>query len=166
MSDSTKQIEDWKNKVRSAFGESSRLYDYLFETMDNFYYRYLETVESQNLKTSQLGECVWGAVSFESSMVEALKVKQPVAHTGILELAKRVPKAQKPLVRYGLWVEVRELDPERGHLILTSEIAWDFPDFKDQGKTFRKNIDFKYQDFQVYRKELALKLEEACSLFS
>lgn len=75
MSDNTKQIQDWQEQVRSSFGDESRLYKYLFETMDNFYYRYLETSLNKNLTTQELSARRWGAMSFENSMVEALKIK-------------------------------------------------------------------------------------------
>lgn len=165
MDSHNKQILDWQEKVRASFGDVSKMYNYLFETMDNFYYRYLETSESKNLKTTELRNHTWGAVSFESSMVEALKVKEPKAHQGILELAKSIPKAQKPLVRYGMWTEVAELTAEHGKLKLVAEVNWDFPNFTDTTKTSQKTIIFEYADLAQFRKELALKLESIAELF-
>lgn len=165
MKGNEKQIQDWQDQVRSSFGNESRLYEYLFETMDNFYYRYLETSLNQDLKTMQIAPGIWGALSFENSMVEALKTKGP-AKPGIMELAKTVPKAKKPMVRYGLWAQVAELSPDQGELTLTAEINWGFPEFEDEAKRFQKRVKFNYQELAQFRKELALKLEEAAEIFS
>jgi hypothetical protein len=97
--------------------------------------------------------------------MEALKIKNPKAKPGIMELAKSIPKAQKPMVRYSLISDVVELKPDHGKLILTSEINWDFPDFKDTKKATIKKVEFTYEDLAQFRKELALKLEEACEIF-
>lgn len=165
MNNNDKQIQEWQKKVISSFGDESKLYHYLFETMDNFYYRYLETNESKNLKTIQLGEHLWGAQSFESNMVDALKIKHPEAKKGIMELAKSIPKAQKPMVRYSLTVDVKKLTPDQGNITLESEINWDFPDYKDPGKLLKKSLVFKYDDLAIFRKQLALKLEEVMEIF-
>lgn len=166
MSDNKQQIQDWQEKVKNHFGSEKEMFQYLFQTMDNFFYRYLETSESQNLKTGELGNHLWGAVSYESSMVQALKSSIPVAKIGITELAKTVPKAQRPMVRYGLFCNVKTLTSDNGQLEIISEINWDFPEFEDPSKQARKTIVFKYQELAEFRKNLALKLEEACELFS
>jgi hypothetical protein len=166
MQDNQKQIADWQTKVRQSLGDESKLLHYLFETMDNFYYRYLETTESKDLKTSELESHLWGARSYETNMGNAFKTTVKDAKSGITELAKRIPRDQKPSVRYSLTAKVQELTPEHGHLIIGSEISWDFPNFKDPQLRVVKTISFKYEDLAQFRKELALKLEEACTLFS
>ncbi len=165
MQDNQKLIDSWQEKVRAQFGDSSKLLEYLFETMDNFYYRYLETSLTQNLKTVELATHLWGARSFEENMGEAFKIPNKEIKAGITELAKRVPREQKPKLRYSLTALIKELTPEQGHLIVESEISWDFPDFADSSKSVSKKVTFKYEDLAQFRKELALKLEDACSLF-
>lgn len=166
MSDNTKQIQDWQEQVRSSFGDESRLYQYLFETMDNFYYRYLETSLNKNLTTQELSARRWGAMSFENSMVEALKIKNLKARPHLIEFAKSIPKSQNPMVRYGLWVEVNQLSPEEGEMIFTAEINWGFPDFNDSSKRLKREVKFTYGDLGQFRKELALKLEEVSEIFT
>ena len=165
MDENEKLIHDWQEKVRATFGSDSQLYHYLFETMDNFYYRYLETASSRDLKTQDLGNKTWGAVSFEDSMVDALKTKNPKTRPGIMELAKAVPKAQHPKIRLGLKAVVHELTADRGHLTLISEVSWDFPEFTDAHKSAVSKVEFKYDGLDQFRKQLALKLESACELF-
>lgn len=162
---SDKQIQDWQEKVRQSFGDESKLYEYLFETMNNFYYRYLETTTHQDLKTSALGPHLWGARSSETSMVDALKLQNPIAKKGIIELAKSVPKSQGPEVRYELLANVKELTPNHGVIRFTSKINWGFPDFNDPSKTTGEELTFKYEDLGQFRKELALKLEDVCEIF-
>lgn len=160
-----KQISDWQEKVRSSFGDETKLYQYLFETMDNFYYRYLETTVTQNMRTQKLAPHLWGARSTETSMVDALKIQNPIAKKGIIELAKAVPKAQGPAVQYELLADVEELTPEHGKIIFVAQINWGFPDFENEEKQFKKTVIFKYDDLQQFRKELAQKLEEVCEAF-
>lgn len=166
MSDNSKVIHDWQDKLKHSFDDEGKLYQYLFETMENFFYRYLETTENKNLKAFEIAPHIYGAESFESNMVDALKIKDPNSKAGIMELAKRVPKAQKPTVKYRLDARVHELTADKGHLVLTASINWDFPQFFDKTKMSKREIDFKYSDLGQFRKELALKLESACELFS
>lgn len=166
MNDSTKQIQEWQDKLRHSFGESSKLQEYLFETLNNFYYRYLETSESRDLKTQELAPYTWGALSFENNMMEVLKTKNPMTKPQLIEFAKTHPKATNPRVRYGLWTEVKELKAEKGELKIVAEVSWDFPEFSNKANAARKVISFKYDDLAVFRKELAIKLEEACELFA
>lgn len=160
-----KLIHERQEKVRADFGDGAKLLHYIAETMDNFYYRYLETAENKDLHTTEISPGVFGATSFESNMVDALKIKNPAARPGIMELAKSIPKAQKPMVRFALYTKVKELDVDHGELIITSEISWDFPEFQDSQKRTKKDVIFKYSDLGQFRKELALKLEEAAEIF-
>ena len=70
------------------------------------------------------------------------------------------------MVKYRLQTQIKELTPERGHLIITASVSWDFPLFMDRTKMSKREIDFKYNDLGQFRKELALKLEAACDLFT
>lgn len=164
MSDK-QQIAEWLEKVRSSFGDEAKLYQYLFETMDNFYYRYLETTTDKDLKTKALAPHIWGARSCEPSMVDALKLTNPTAKKGIIELAKSVPKSEGPSVQYELLANVEELTPDHGEIHLVSVINWGWPDFEDEKKQFKKTVIFKYSDLAEFRKNLALNLEEACEIF-
>jgi len=166
MTDNTKQIHEWQDKLKHNFDDEGKLHDYLLTTMDNFLYRYLETTENKNLKTFEIAPYIYGAESFESNMVDALKITDPATKAGIMELAKTVPKAQKPLVKYRLQAQIKELTSEKGHLMITTLVSWDFPHFMDKSKMTKREIDFKYTDLGQFRKELALKLEAACELFS
>jgi hypothetical protein len=153
-----KKIQDWKNKLHDAFGDQKNLYTYLFNTLDNFYYRWLE----KELTTSEIAPKVYGAVT-ESNMMDALKRPNPAAKAGIIEAAKANKDGR---VRFGLWVEVKELTQDRGSMTVVSEINWDYPSYQDASKKLSKRVKFEYDDFAVFRKQLALKLEEASELFA
>lgn len=166
MSDNTKQIHEWQDKIKHTFDNEGKMHDFLVDTMDNFLYRYLDTTEDKNLKTFEIAPYIYGAESFESSMVEALKISDASTKAGIMELAKTVPKAQRPTVKYRLQTQIKELTPDRGHLIITALVNWDFPHFMDRTKMTKREVEFKYNDLTQFRKELALKLEAACELFT
>lgn len=166
MSGNEKQIHDWQEKLKSSFSEAGGMLHYLISTMDNFYYRYIETEESKNLQTQTLSPQTYGAISFESNLVQALKISNPELKKNLIEFAKSIPKSQNPKIRYQISCEIKELTPDHGHLILVSEISWDFPDFQnDLNKCIQKKINFKYSDLTEFRKKFALKLEECCELF-
>lgn len=166
MSENEKHIHDWQEKLKSSFAEAGGMLHYLTSTMDNFYYRYIETEESKNLKTQILAPQVYGAISFETNMVQALKVSNPEIKKPLIEFAKSVPKSQNPKIRYSISCEIKELTPDHGHLILLSEISWDFPSFNnDPSLCVQKKINFKYNDLTEFRKKFALKLDEVCELF-
>lgn len=166
MTENDKLIHEWHEKLKSSFSEASQLLQYLTTTMDNFYYRYLETETSKDLKTQLMGPGIYGAISFESNLVQALKSSHPEVKKQLIEFAKSTPRSLGPRIRYSLQCEVKELKAEQGQLILTSEISWDFPDFLgDESKRAIKQVHFKYNDLNEFRKKLALKLEEVCELF-
>ncbi len=156
-----KFIQDRKNKIHETFGDQSQLYKYLFDTLDNFFYRYLETTLSKDLKTSELLPKTFGALSFET-MLEALKKPKAEAKSGIIELAKA---DRNSTIRFGLWVEITELTQDYGKMKILSEINWGHPEYQDPSKRIQKIVKFEYDDFQKFRKELALRLEEASELF-
>lgn len=157
-----KLIQDRKNKIHEAFGDQKNLYAYLFETLDNFYYRYLETSLTKDLHTTELAPKTFGAVSFES-MFEALKKPHPETKAAIIQLAKDDRNAQ---VRFGLWVEIKDISQDYGKMKIVSEINWGHPEYQDSSKRLQKTVVFEYDDLGVFRKQLALKLEEASELFN
>ncbi len=166
MTDNSKLIQDWQDKVKHSFDDEGKLHDYLLHTIDNFLYRYLETSIDKDLKTQEIAPFIYGAHSFESNMVQALKITNLEARNGIKELAKAIPKSEGPKVKYTLEVQLKEFGPERGHLVITAIVNWDFPHYTDRSKMMKKDVEFKYKDIGQFRKELALRLESACELFS
>jgi len=166
MDDNQKLINEQQSKIKEIFSDDHKLHEYLFQTMDNFYFRYLETTENQNLKTFQIAPNIYGTESFEISMPQALKVSDPEIKSGITELAKTVPKAERPRVKYRLDTRILEFGSDKGHLKITALVSWDFPYYLNKEKMKTKEVDFKYTDLNEFRKNLALKLEEACELFN
>ena len=159
--DDEKLIQARKNKILETFGDTNNLYSYLFETLDNFYYRYLETSLTKNLHTTELAPKTFGAVSFET-MFEALKKPHPDSKAAIIKLAKDDRNAQ---VRFGLWIEIKDISQDYGKMKIVSEINWGHPEYQDSEKRIQKTVVFEYNDLGIFRKQLALKLEEASELF-
>lgn len=165
MSDNSKHIQDWQDKVKHTFDDESNLLNYLIHTLDNFIYRYLETSESKNLKSQGFDEKTYGAISYESNMVEVLKNSSPLIKQQLIHFAKSLPKSMGPKVQYSLSIKLTNLKTSNGEIQIISKISWDFPEFKNDEKSFIKTVSFKYSDLSQFRKELALKLEEACEIF-
>ncbi len=153
----SEKILQWKNKLDKDFGDSQKLYEYLFETLENFFYRYLETSISKNLKISTLDENVFGAVSIETNMLESLKIKFPDSKKILIDLAKKIPKHQGPQAKFSLKVKVHTLTHDYGKIDIISSV--------EGLEVFEKKVIFEYNDFQIFRKNLATKLEEACEIF-
>jgi hypothetical protein len=155
--DDKEKIESWRNHIDSKFSDSKEIYLYLFETLENFFYRYLETTQTKNLKVTTFSSHLYGAESVETNMLEALKIKHPDSKRVLIDLAKKVPKDQNPQAYFSLKVMVEKLEHDSGKIFIYSEV---------RGlHTFQKKIIFEYQNFETYRKELANKLEEACEIF-
>jgi hypothetical protein len=152
-----KKITDWQQRVFSEFNDDSKLCSYLFETMENFFYRYLETTLHKNLKIQELSPKTFGALSSETNMLEALKIKYPDSKQAIIELAKKVPKQENPTVHYSLSVFLQDFHSESGTILITAEVK--------ALVSIQKKIIFNYHDLTEFRKKLALKLEEACEIF-
>lgn len=166
MSDTKKQIEDWQNKLRLSFDEASKLQLYLLNTLENFYFRYLETTLSKDLKTQLLSNNTYGTMSIETNVQSIMGIKNPEVRPKLIAALKNYGKSEGVEVRYGLNVEFKKLNPENGELIIRSFIDWDFPNFSGNPDcSLKKEIVFKYNDLGVLRKNFALKLEEACEIF-
>jgi hypothetical protein len=165
MKNEKELIEDKARELRASFEDPHKLYDYLFETLDNFYHRYIETEASKDLKTQELAPKTYGAYALEKDMMMALKKPHPDAKAGIIEMAKTYPKSEAPAVRYGLMAKVDSLEADSGKLKIFAEINWGFPDFSDKSKLIQKTVEFSYNDLSVFRKQLALNLEQAAELF-
>ncbi len=166
MEDLNKLKHELDLKIQNLFRDNQSYLDYLLQTKANFLYRYLETSTDKNLKIENSSLGVLKAESFESNMGEAFKVKDPIIKEGVKELAKSVPKEQKPLVKYSLTTSLEDISANHGKIIIESMVSWDFPEFNLHSKKLKsKRVIFEYSDPNIFRKNLALKYEEACELF-
>lgn len=155
----------WQEKMQKNFCDSTSVIDFITFTMDNFYYRYIETARDQNLKTMPLGENIIGASAKEYSFREALKVSDTNAKQGITKLAKTIPMKENPHIIYRLECQLKEVEVNKGSLLLKAIINWDYPHFVDQKKKVEKEKLFTYQELQELRKNFPLALEEICEIF-
>jgi hypothetical protein len=164
MKDLKKELEE---KIHNTFKDNKAYLDYLLQTKKNFLYRYLETSTDKDIEIKHPDEKTFLAASFENNMGEAFKVSDPEIKEGIKALAKNVPRSENPKVRLTLKTEILELRGDLGKLRITSEINWGFPLFEHvEGKFKEKRILFEFNDPTIFRKELALKYEDACDLFN
>ena len=159
--------KEQENKVKLAFSNHDALFDYLIETKKNFLYRYLETSSDHDIQMTTPSPNLLLAVSYEPNLGTALKILDPEIKEAIKILAKTIPRESFPKIMYRLKTEIKALTPSGGELIFESTVHWGFPQFLDEGNNYKtKKISFSYQNIAEFRKNLALKLEEACELFN
>lgn len=160
-----RKIEEQKLKIVSHFSDSPALLDYLIETLNNFFYRYLETSQSQNLQTTEIGPKQWGAQSVATDSMEILKIKNPNVRPHLIAAAKSLGSKGGLKVTYTLGVEPKELTPDHGNILVFAKIDWSETPTEMEKTSEEKRINFNYYSLQEFRKGFALKLEEACEIF-
>ena len=160
-----KKIIDQKIKVSQQYSNNKELIDYLIETMNNFYYRYLETTQDKDLHTQELAAQVLGAQSTETNSMEILKIKNLQVRPHLIEAAKVLGARGGLIVTYGLLSELKEISPEKGLIIIRSRIDWSKIPVELSKSFEEKKVIFEYHSLGEFRKNLALKLEEACEIF-
>lgn len=167
MTDINNLKKELNLKIHSFFKDNQAYLDYLLQTKQNFLHRYLETSTDKNIQIESHDEKTLIAKSFESNMGEAFKVSDPEIKEGIKQLAKSIPREEKPTVQYSIKTTLENMRPDQGTIIIEAKVHWGFPEFLDQPGTFKlKKTVFKYDDPNVFRKELALKFEEVCEVFN
>jgi len=151
------KIELWQEKLHHDFGDSKKLYDFIFHTLDQFYHRYIETTDMKDLRTTAIAPNTFGAESFETNVLEFLKIKHPESKKILIDLAKKIPKSDNPTAYFSLKIYIDSLSTDKGKLIITSEV---------RGlESFKKEMVLEYNDLTHLRKNLALRLEECCEIF-
>ncbi len=154
-------------KIHALFKDNQAYLDYLLQTKKNFLYRYLETSTDKDIAIVSSDAKTLLAQSFESNMGEAFKTSDIEVKEGVKHLAKTIPRTENPRVQYSLKTTLQDLHGDNGVILIESKINWGFPDFHDQkGNHKKKQVRLEYHDPAVFRKELALKYEEACELFN
>lgn len=167
MNDNKNLKQELDHKIHNIFKDHQAYLDYLLQTKQNFLHRYLETSTDKNLQIQNLDEKTLAAISHEENLGEAFKISAAEIKAGITRLAKSVPREEKPCVQYSLKSIFEDLRGDYGKIIIESKVSWGFPEFKEEvGSYKKKRVLFEYHDPNIFRKELALKFEEACELFS
>ena len=160
-----KKIIDQQIKISQQYSNNQELIEYLVETMNNFYYRYLETSLDKNLQTQELAPQVLGAQSTESNSMEILKIKNPQVRPHLIEAAKTLASRGGLILTYELSAHLQEISPEKGLIVIRSLIDWSKTPVELSQKMQEKKVVFEYHSLGEFRKNLALKLEEACEIF-
>lgn len=167
MNDHLNLKKELDEKIHNLFKDNQAYLDYLIQTKKNFLYRYLETSTDQNIKIQNIDAKSLLAISYESNMGDAFKISNAEIKEGIKALAKTIAREKKPQVQYSLKTTLEESQGDKGKIVIESKVNWDFPEFADTKGHFKsKRVIFEYNDPNIFRKELALKYEEACELFN
>lgn len=163
--DHKQKIDEQKEKIISHFSDSQVLLDYLIDTLNNFFHRYLETTKNSQLTTVELAPKVWGAMSVETNSMEILKIKNPAIRPHLINAAKTLAAQGGLTITYTLGIEPKVMNAENGELIIFSRADWSKTPLTMEQSLVEKKIKFEYHSLGQFRKELALKLEEVCELF-
>lgn len=167
MNDITNLKKELDEKIHNLFKDNKAYLEYLLQTKSNFLYRYMETSTDKNIQIQSLDQKTLMATSYESNMGDAFKTSDIEVKEGIKALAKSVPRENRPRVQYSLKTILEELKEDSGKIIIEAMINWNYPNFETvKGSYKSKRVSFIYNDPNIFRKELALKYEEACELFN
>ena len=158
---------EMESKVKEQLTTGDSFYDFIIFTLNNFVYRYMESPSTGKIVVDVHDNKKFLAVGVETQIMEALKAINPETKKGIIELAKAHAKKVGPQVQYILGCEVLDWVPrsESGKVRVWANVSWDFPNFqnKENANTLEKTIEF--DDIMVFRKQLALMLEDVCEVF-
>ncbi len=167
MNDINNLKKELDEKIHNLFHDNKAYLDYLLQTKNNFIYRYLETSSDKNIPIKNFDTKTLIAESYEANMGEAFKISDKEIKDGIKTLAKTIPREQNPRVKYSLKTTLEDFLVNDGKVIIEACIDWGFPSFiNDENHSKKKIVVFHYSDANTFRKELALKYEEACELFN
>lgn len=167
MNDIITLKKELDEKIHNLFKNNKAYLDYILQTKSNFLYRYLETSTDKNIPIDFINSNTFIGKSYESNMGHAFKTQDDMIKEGVKNLAKSTPKEKAPRVQYSLKTVVENVQGDQGNIIIEAQVNWDFPDFSEETKNKKiKKVAFSYNDPNIFRKELALKYEEACELFS
>ena len=155
-----------EEKIRAAYGDSEHLIKFLTDTMDNFAYRYISTTKTANPRVAINDSKTLVVMSYEDSMVNALKIENATAKEGIKDLARRVPKAQAPTVQYVISCHPQTLESDAGKLVLTARVNWNYPSHEvNKEAQVEKSQTLTWNDLQDFRKGFPLAMQDVCDLF-
>ncbi|MBY0517947.1 MAG: hypothetical protein K2P81_13640 [Bacteriovoracaceae bacterium] len=152
--------KEWENKLRTTFQDSKALIDFMIHTMENFGYRYL------NNPNLEMSEKTFILLSFEENMGNALKSSFPQIKEGVKQLAKSVPREEKPSVASRVKIDIHELSADKGKMTLSAQVSWAHPRHLWSGEHFiEKKKIFSWDDLQIFRKGFPLAMQEVSDLF-
>lgn len=152
-------------KIHELYKDQKAFIDYILQTKSNFLFRYLETSTDKNIQIQMPKLNYFLAESFENNMGNAFKTENAKVKEGVKNLAKSVDRSLNPKVKYSLATDVQKISENGGKIIITATINWGFPDFNNSPNQESKTIVFNFDNVGQFRKELALKYEDACELF-
>ncbi len=158
--DHTQVKKEWEEKLKTTFSDSQNLMNFILHTLESFGHRYLNEPKIE-LTASQV--TLHGV---ECNMGQALKSALPEIREAVKNLAKSVPREQKPALHSRLILIIKELSADHGEIQIFAQVNWGHPDYapENAAKIERKSV-FKWNDLAKFRKEFPLALEGACELF-
>lgn len=156
-------IQKKLNEVETNLKNQDFLSHYILETLNSFGHRYFDDPKV----SEQVSTNVLRVLAIESGIKEAIKLKNLELRAGIMELVKRVSKAEGPTILREIRVTVLPKDStHKGECHVTARISFGHPyhDFK-KGTFVEKLSVLVFEDEIQFRNNLAKHLELACEIF-
>lgn len=145
-------------KARASVADDAGLDELMRFTLDNFAYRYLETKNTQGLKSQAIDRAIWRVEGRESELIEALKAQNTQTKQALIAKAK--VHAKKDGATVYPWIEVQVKD---SLALCRAGVDWESEGSRE---TIVKNeTRLEFEDALHLRNKLAKFLEEACGVF-
>ena len=145
-------------KARASIQSDDGLDHLVRTTLDNFSYRFLETKNNKDLKSSLVAEQTWRVESCESELLEALKAQNPQTKKLLIQKAKDHARKDGASVILGLEIKIKDT-----LALCKASVAWN----SDNKEVIiaENQTKLEFEDLLDLRNRLAKVLEDACGVF-
>lgn len=145
-------------KARASVADDAGLDELMRFTLDNFAYRYLETKNTQGLKSQAISRATWRVEGQESELIEALKAQNEKTKQALIAKAKA--HAKKDGATVYPWIEIEVKD---SLALCRAGVDWESDGARETIAKSETRLEF--EDGLHLRNKIAKSLEEACGVF-
>lgn len=156
-------IQHKHQQVEESLSHKDFFENYLLETLNSFAYRYF----SDATAAEKVSASTFRVRAIEQGIKEAVKNPDQKLRAGILELVKRISKAEGPTILNELKIDLLERDPKAGGKCqVSARISFNHPEHNFSKGSFVEKVSlFSFPDDYHLRNTLARHLEEVSALF-
>lgn len=163
MSDLSKEelTEKMNLKNRELLLKSDGLASLFIYNLENFGYRYLETLQDKNIKCQFENNRFW-VESVEPDILQALKWKNPDVKKELIELCKRFPGRQSKEIKIKLTLETKIINENKVECLASIR---SLNSSERENISLSKKTEMSFDDPIELRNKHAALLEEVAELF-
>ena len=145
-------------KARASIQSDDGLDQLIRFTLDNFAYRYLESKNNTELKSTLVADQVWLVRAIETDLVEALKAQNPITKKSLIQKAKEHAKKDGASVTQVIEVKIQD-----SVALCKASVSWATD--KDETVIAENQTKLNFEDILDLRNRLAKVLDDACGVF-